>query len=76
MLTLKDKKEKKDWEGMGSAGDIYFVIGWISGTVKCWKEKRISSERAMDDIREILEEYNRLSDEKLERMKAEIRGEK
>lgn len=72
MLTLKDKKEKKSWEGMGSAGDIHFVIGWISGTVKCWKENRITASLAMDDIREILEDYHEISQKKLK----ELIGEK
>ncbi len=58
ILNLKDKKNKCKV----NSKNIHMSFGAIEGTINCYKRKMLTAERALDDIKDYIDEYNSLKE--------------
>jgi len=54
MLSLTEKKEKM----IVNSKSMATHFGYISGTIKSYDNRIVSADRALDDIRDIVNEWN------------------
>jgi|GEM_PF-2943252 len=54
ILNLKNKREKLVVNG----DSIHEYFGWVAGTLNSYNNNVLSAQRALDDIKDIVNEWN------------------